>query len=166
MPGAPTSGAAVTAPLAALDRVLASPSRAAVRVMAWAAANYLLLLVATVAGYVLVALPPLSLLPSRPSDEGYDLSLVALVAVFYGSFGWPVHLGVVAAVSRARRARLWVLVASPLLSVAVLGLPYLGAVTEPGLRAAVLAWTLYALVCRLMPPARRPSAAPAGRPAR
>lgn len=147
------------APLASLDQRLAAPRSAVVRVLAWAATNYLLLLLATVAGYLLVALPPLSLIPSRPSDEGFDLTTVGFIAVFYGSFGWPVHLAVVAAVSRARRARSWVVLTSPLLSVIALGLPYLGVPFDSSLRAAVLAWTLYALVCRLLPPARRRRAA-------
>ena len=150
------------APLAALDRLLARPRTAVGRVLAWAAVDYALLVLAVPVAYLLVALPPLSLLPSE-----YALSLEDhMLSLVYGTLGWPLHLAVVAAVSRARRARLWVVLASPLLSVPVLGLFYLGAPWDHTSRSVVLAWTLYGLVCRLMPPARRPSALPAGRPAR
>ena len=146
------------APLAGLDRMLAAPRSAVVRVLAWAAVNYVLLLLAVVVAYVVVAVPPVSLLPSREPLSLED----HLLAVFYGTFGWPVHLLVVAAVSRARRARLWVVLASPLLSWMIFGLYYLGALEDHTSRSIVLAWTLYALVCRLLPPARRRLASPAG----
>lgn len=130
-----------------VDRWMARPRRRSVRTLAWAATNYVLLLLAAVLGYLLTALPPLSLLPS---EEPLSLADHALLAWFYGSFGWPVHLWLVAAVSRARRARLWVVLATPLLSVITFGLIYLG-VTEATGRSAVLAFTLYGLTCRLYP---------------
>lgn len=150
------------APLAGLDRSLAAPRSALVRVLAWAATNYVLFLLAVPVAYLLVAVPPLSLLPSAEPLSLQD----HLLAVVYGTFGWPLHLLVVAAVSRTRRARLWVVLASPLLSVVVLGLVYLGLGQSHTLRYVVLAWTLYAVVCRLLPPARRaPSTAdPVGPP--
>ena len=149
-------------PLGNLDRRLAAPRSAAVRLLAWAATNYVLFLLAVPVAYLAVALPPLSLLPSEAPLSLED----HLLAVVYGTFGWPVHLLVVAAVSRARRARLWVVLASPLLSAITFGLFYLGALTDHTARSVVLAWTLYALVCRLMPPARRPTAVPAAPPVR
>lgn len=139
------------APLAGLDRGLAGPRSAVVRVVAWAATDLVLLLLAAAAGYALVALPPLSLLPS---EAPLSLQDHLLVAVVYAGVGWPLHLAVVAAVSRTRRARLWVVLASPLLGTAVLLLPYLLAAADATNRAVVLSWTLYGLLCRLLPPRR------------
>lgn len=145
----------------ALDRGVARPRRGSVRVLAWAGTNYALLLLAVVLAYVLAALPPLSLLPSR---YPLDLQDHVLLAWFYGSLGWPVHLYVVAAASRARRARWWMVLSTPLLSVWVLGLVYLGVTYATG-RSAVLAYTLYGLICRPYPrrgapPVVRAEAAP------
>lgn len=148
------------APLAALDRRLAAPRPAVVRVLAWAAADLVLLVLASVAGFLLLAVPPLSLLPS---EEPLSLPDHVLLAVVFGSIGWALHLLVVAAVSRTRRARLWVVLASPLLGTATLLLPYLLAAVDRTARAVVLSWTLYGLVCRLLPPAAGPGrGAPAG----
>ncbi|MFC3686808.1 hypothetical protein [Aquipuribacter hungaricus] len=153
---------APAAPLARLDRALSAPRPAVVRVLAWAAVNYLLLVVAVLVAYLLVAVPPLSLLPSEYPQSFED----HMLALLYGTTGWPLHLLVVAAVSRTRLARLWVVLASPLLSGISVGLYYLGIFHYDTARSVVLGWTLYALVCRFMPPARRPSAVPARRPGR
>lgn len=144
-------------PLAALDRRLAAPRSAVVRVLAWAAADLVLLVLCAVVGYALVALPPLSLLPSQ---EPLSLPDHVLLTVTFGSIGWALHLLVVAAVSRARRARLWVVLASPLLGAVVLLLPYLLAPFAHTGRSVVLSWTLYGLVCRLLPRPARPAAGP------
>lgn len=144
--------AAVRAPLRALDRSLAWPAYAVVRVLAWAVANFLILLLVTGLAIALFALPPLSLLPSR--GEPMTPSTVILLAVVFGSVGWPLHLGVVAAVSRLRRARLWIVLSSPLLGTVVLLIPYLLAPFDSTNRSVVLAWTLYGLLCRPLPPAR------------
>ncbi len=119
-----------------------------VRTLAWAAVNYLLLLAATVVGYLVAALPPLAWLPT-----GNPLSLedVVLLVVVYGTIGWPLHLGLVAAVSRTRRARLWVVLGTPLLSVIAFGLPWVVAAFETTSRAAVVAYLAYGLLCRLHP---------------
>lgn len=158
------------APLAGLDRGLAAPRSGIVRVLAWAATDLVLLLLAAALGFLALRLPPLSLLPS---EDPLSLQDHLLVAVVFAMVGWPLHLGVVAAVSRTRRARLWVVLASPLLGSAVLLLPYLLALADATNRAVVVAWTLYGLLCRLLPPAplRRdrtdgPSAGPAARPGR
>ena len=82
-----------------------------------------------------------------------------LLTWFYGSFGWPLHLWVVAGVSRARHARRWVVLTTPLLSVVIFGLVYL-LIAGATARSAVLSFTLYGLVCRLHPPGR--GASPAG----
>lgn len=139
-------------PLKGLDRGLATPRSALVRVLAWAVTNFLLLLVCTAVAAGAFALPPLSLLPAR----GGPLFLpdVVLLAVTFGSIGWVLHLGVVAAVSRLGRARLWMLLASPLLSAVVFGLPYVVAPFDTTNRAVVVAWTLYGLLCRPLPRAR------------
>ncbi len=161
--GAPHAGPGLSvapAPLAALDRRLAAPRPAVVRVLAWAAVDLVLLVLASVAGFLLLAVPPLSLLPS---EEPLSLPDHVLLAVVFGSIGWALHLLVVAAVSRTRRARLWVVLASPLLGTATLLLPYLLAAVDRTARAVVLSWTLYGLVCRLLPPAAGPGrGAPAG----
>lgn len=143
--------AALRAPLAAVDLGLAAPRHAVVRVLAWAAANLLVLLLVTGLAIALFVLPPLSLLPSR--GEPLTPSTVILLAVIFGSVGWPLHLGVVAAVSRLRRARLWILLSSPLLGAVVLLIPYLLAPFDATNRAVVLAWSLYGLLCRPLPPA-------------
>ena len=132
----------------ALDDRLASRRPGILRTLLWAGTDYALLLVSAAAAFVLAALPPLSLLPS---DQPLDLPDHVLLTWFYGSLGWPVHLWVVAAVSGTRRARLWVVLTTPLLSVAVFGLVYVLAVGSDTGRSAVLAYTLYGLVCRLHP---------------
>lgn len=132
----------------AVDGWLHARRPALVRTLAWAAVNYLLLLAATAVGYLVVALPPLAWLPS---DNPLSLEDVVLLAVVYGTIGWPLHLAVVAAVSRTRRARLWAVLATPLLSFIAFGLPWVLAAFDATGRAAVVAYLGYGLVCRLHP---------------
>ena len=140
------------APLAALDRGLAAPRSAVVRVLAWAATDLAAararlggrLRAARGAAAVAAALGAAAV-PAGPRAGRRHLRQHRL----------GVHLLVVAAVSRARRARLWVVLTTPLLGAATLLLPYLLAAVDQTGRAVVLSWTLYGLVCRLLP--RRPA---------
>lgn len=132
----------------ALDAWLHERRPGLLRTLAWAVVNYVLLLVATAVGYLVAALPPLSWLPS---DNPLSLQDLVLVVVVYGSIGWPLHLGLVAAVSRTRRARLWAVLGTPLLSAIAFGLPWLLAAYELTGRAAVVAYLAYGLLCRMHP---------------
>lgn len=140
-----------------VDGWLARPRSVVSRTVLWALANYVLLLLAMMVGFLAVAAPPLAWLPS---EEPLRLADLVLGVVVYGAFGWPLHLAVVAAVSRTRRARLWTVLSTPLLTVIVFGLPYLLATVDATNRAVVLAFVLYGLVARLHPRAHPPSLNP------
>lgn len=136
-----------------LDSWASGPRSALGRTAAWAAVNYGVLLLATVTGYLLMALPPLSLLPSA---EPLVLADHVLGALLYGGIGWPLHLAVIAWVSRSQQARLWVVLTTPLMSFVTFGLIYVvAAAGSATAQAVVLTFTLYGVACRLYPSRRR-----------
>lgn len=134
-------------PLAAVDRLLLRPRPEVVRTLAWVAVNLVLLLATSVLAFALVAVPPLSLLSTANPLFVEDHALGTTFALLT----WPLHLAVVAAVSRTRRARLWSVLSSPLLPLATLLLPFLLATVDATNRSVVLSYLLYGLLCRLHP---------------
>lgn len=132
-----------------LDRWLHGLRPGLVRTLAWVVVNLLVLIATSAVALAVGALPPLSLLPTdvplSPSDH-------ALLTVVFPLLTWPVHLAVVAAVSRARRARLWSALTAPLtVPLIVFLLPLLLVLHDATARSVVLAYVLYGLLCRLHP---------------
>jgi hypothetical protein len=134
-------------PLGAVDRGLQRLRPEVVRTLAWIAVNFVVLLATSVLAFVVVAVPPLSLLPSEFPHSGEDHALGTTFALLT----WPLHLAIVAAVSRTRRARLWSVLASPVLSLVTFLLPFLLATVDATNRSVVLSFVLYGLLCRLHP---------------
>jgi hypothetical protein len=144
---AASSATVPAGPLGAVDRWLARPRPRGVPTLLWALLNLVVLAVTAVVALAVVAVPPLSLLPSEFPLQPEDHFLGPILALLT----WPLHLAVVAAVSRTRRARLWTVLTVPLLALPLLLLPFLLALADATNRSVVLAYLLYGAFCRLHP---------------
>lgn len=132
----------------AVDRWIGSSGSSVLRTLRWVLINLGIGLLSVAGGIAIAALPPLSLLPTTYPLEPAD---VVWVTVFLGGLAWPVHLVVLWATARLRRARLWALLTVPVLALPALLIPFLGVFVDDGMRAVVLAYLFYGALCRLHP---------------
>lgn len=135
-------------PPGGVDRRVHALRPGLVRTLVWVAVNLVVLLATAALAIALVAVPPLSLLPSDEPLRSEDAAL----GTVYALLTWPVHLALVAALSRSRLARLWSTLSAPVvLSLVTFLLPLLLAAVDSTNRAVVLGYLLYGLLCRLHP---------------